>query len=362
MSETAPAITTRTLDLVLTGGLSALAMGLLLAWAVAFDGSLEFVNGDWIALLILVNAPHFMASYRLLYVSREQIVENRWSAIYVPLALLGVLGWAALGHHSQWIVSNLIFASSIYLAWHYTGQAWGMVSAFSRVMGIEFTNLERLCIRSGMRVLLALHVLFALSGRLPPKEWIAPGAYIQIYGTTFKIVVALAAVSLLAGAGAFFSARARGQSIPLRVVLPWLALYFWYPFWYYVPGGFIWVQLSHALQYLAFPMRVEINRFDPAQERSGVDQIKHAIVVYGGLVLCGAMVLHGPPLATYAFGEGWYSSNTARLLFTGFVSCIAIHHYFIDGAVWKLSNPKVRRELLSHLGSGRLSRELDLPS
>ena len=73
MSETAPAITTRTLDLVLTGGLSALAMGLLLAWAVAFDGSLEFVNGDWIALLILVNAPHFMASYRLLYVSREQI-------------------------------------------------------------------------------------------------------------------------------------------------------------------------------------------------------------------------------------------------------------------------------------------------
>ena len=38
-----------------------------------------------------------------------------------------------------------------------------------------------------------------------------------------------------------------------------------------------------------------------------------------------------------------------RLLFAAFTSCIAIHHYFIDGAVWKLSNPQVRRELFSHL-------------
>ena len=36
-------------------------------------------------------------------------------------------------------------------------------------------------------------------------------------------------------------------------------------------------------------------------------------------------------------------------LFQGFISCVAIHHYFVDGAVWKLSNPKVRGELLSHL-------------
>jgi hypothetical protein len=232
-----------------------------------------------------------------------------------------------------------------------------MVSSFSRIMGIEYTSLERICIRSGMRVLLVLHVLFALSGRLPPKNWIAPATYVQFYGTSFKCVVGLAALSLIAGAWAFFSAHSRGQSIPLRAILPWLALYFWYPFWYYVPGGFLWVQLSHALQYLAFPMRVEINRFDVMREkghevereRTSANRIQHVFLVYGTLVLCGSIVLHGPPLATQAFGEGWYSNDTARLLFAGFASCIAIHHYFIDGAVWKLSNPKVRRELLSHL-------------
>ena len=166
MADSSRAITTPALDLVLTGGLSILAMGLLLAWGFGFDGPVQFVAGDWITLMILVNATHFMASYRLLYVSRDQILGNRWSAIYVPLGLLAVFATAALGVEREWIVSNLIFGSSVYLAWHYTGQAWGMVSSFSRIMGVEYTATERLCIRSGMRSLLALHVLYAFYVRV----------------------------------------------------------------------------------------------------------------------------------------------------------------------------------------------------
>lgn len=356
MAERAPSITTPLLDLFTTGGLSIFAMGALLAWAFVSGDSLAFVDGDWLVFLILVNSPHFMASYRLLYVSRQEILENRWSAIYVPLMLLAILAWAAIGPARVFIVQNLILASSIYLAWHYTGQAWGMVSSFSRILGVDYTGRERLCIRSGMRALLALHVLFALSGRLPPVEWIAPATYARAYGVVFQIVCGLVGVSLFAGAWAYYSARSRGQRIPLRAILPWLALYFWYPFWYFVPGGFVWVQLSHAMQYLAFPMRVEVNRFARTRHRSLAQKRMRVAVVYTGLVLSGLFVLHGPPLAATAFGPGWYSNDTARMLFTGFAACVAIHHYFIDGAVWKLSNPKVRRELLSHLDSHRAPR------
>ena len=28
---------------------------------------------------------------------------------------------------------------------------------------------------------------------------------------------------------------------------------------------------------------------------------------------------------------------------------VNIHHYFVDGAIWKISNPKVRRDLFAHL-------------
>lgn len=349
VTERAPSITTPLVDLITTGGLSILAMGVLLVWALAFKGPVDFVDGDWIVLMILINSSHFTASYRLLYVSRQEILGNRWSAIFVPAMLLAILGWAAFGSAQAWIVRNLVLASSIYLAWHYTGQAWGMVSSFSRILGVEYNGIERVCIRSGMRVLLVLHVLFALSGRLPPADWIAPASYIEAYGIAFKIVLGLVCVSLLAGGWAFQSARSRGQHIPLRAVFPWLALYFWYPFWYFIPGGFLWVQLSHALQYLAFPLRVELNRYDRTESHTQAQRRIRLACVYIGLVVSGLVFLHGPPLAATAFGPGWYSSETIRTLFTGFVACVAIHHYFIDGAVWKLRNPKVRRELLSHL-------------
>lgn len=349
MAARTPSITTPTVDVVMTGGLSIAAMVAILAWSFATGRQADFVDGEWLVPMILLNATHFTVSYRLLYVSKEEILGNRWSAIYVPAALLFVLGLAVAGIERAWIVGNLVFASSVYLAWHYTGQAWGMVSAFSRILGLDYTTWERHCIRGGMRILLALHVLYALAGRLPPADWIEPERYVAIYHAAFQTIVVVAAASLLAGAGAFWSAGRRAGRLPFRVVFPWLALYVWYPFWYFVPGGFAWVQMSHALQYLAFPLRVEANRYEAKASPTPKQMKIHVALVYLALALAGAVFLHGPPLVAHAFGHGWYSTPTMQQLFQGFVSCVAIHHYFVDGAVWKLRNPKVRGELLSHL-------------
>lgn len=349
MTPRAPSITTPPFDVVMTGGLSLVAMGAILAWSFASGREPGFVDGDWLVPLILVNATHFMASYRLLYVSKAEILSHRWAAIYVPAGLLLVLALAGSGIERTWIVGNLVLVSSIYLAWHYTGQAWGMVSAFSRILGLDFTSTERRCIRGGMRILLVLHVLFAVYGRYPPASWIAPATFERLFFAVFYGVWGLAGASLLAGAWAFASARSRAGHLPLRVVFPWLALYVWYPFWYFVPGGFVWVQLSHALQYLAFPLRVEANRYAAKAETTSRQKAMHVALVYAALVVAGLVLLHGPPLAAHAFGHGWYSTPNAQELFRGFVACVAIHHYFVDGAIWKLSNPKVRGELLSHL-------------
>ncbi len=351
MSERAPAITTPTFDLLMTGSLSAFVMATLLAWHLGFGGNVDFVEGDWLIFMITVNSTHFMASYRLLYVSREEILGNRWSAIFVPAALVAIWGVAALDVARAEIIENLILVSSVYLAWHYTGQAWGMVSAFSRILGVRLSDRERLAIRSGMRILLALHVLFAFSGRLPPADWIAPATYVRAYGVVFQSVVGLAVASLFVGAWAFWSASRRGEGrVGLRIVAPWLALYVWYPFWYFVPGGFVWVQLSHALQYLAFPLRVEANRF--VLERGVTDLWavrRHILLVFAGLLVAAAITLHAPPLATLALGDGWWNTESVWNLFRAFAAIVAIHHYFVDGAIWKLSNPKVRGELLRHL-------------
>lgn len=351
-----PAITTAFWDAWLTGGLSILGMGAVLAWLLLFGGEVAFSDADWIALTILINSTHFLASYRLLYSSRAELTAHRWSTLYVPAALLAILVVAAASPQRDLVYAQLVFLSSIYLAWHYTGQAWGMISVASRLTGVDYTSRERAMIRFGLRTLLALHVLFALAGRLPPASWIEPSTYIQLYGRAFYGVCGLAIASLAVGGLAFLTARRRTGRLPARAILPWAALYLWYPFWYFVPGGFLFVQLAHALQYLAFPLRVEVNRYAEQAPRTARERRRQALVVYFGLVIAGALILNGAPLAARIFGEGWYSTADARAIFMAFTNCVAIHHYFVDGAIWKLRSPKVRHDLFSHLGETGIAR------
>lgn len=349
MKRPVPAITTPFWDAWLTGGVSILGMGAVLA-AMAFSGAeIAFADADWIALTILVNSTHFLASYRILYASRARIAEHRWSTIVVPTVLATILVVAAMRPERDAVYAQLVFLSSIYLAWHYTGQAWGMVAVASRLTGTEPTPRERFLIRFGMRTLLALHVLYALAGRYPPAAWIDPTRWVELYGRAFYGVCGLAVVSLGLGAFAFFGIFRRTGRLPMRIVLPWAALHLWYPFWYFVPGGFLFVQLAHALQYLAFPLRVEVNRFAERAPRTAAQKRRRAIVVYLGLVVAGASILNGAPLAARLFGEGWYSTPDARAVFMAFTNCVAIHHYFVDGAIWKLRDPKVRHALFRHL-------------
>lgn len=344
------AITTPFWDALLTGGLSLVGMAGVLFAVLVLGREVAFTEADWIALTILVNSTHFMASYRLLYSSRAEILAHRWSTIGVPALLLGTLVGAAFSPLRNTVYAWLVLLSSIYLAWHYTGQAWGMVSAFGQLEGIRFSARERQAIRFGLRSLLALHVLYALAGRLPPPEWVAPATWIRLYGHAFSGVCGLVALSLAAGAWGYFSAHRRHGRLPVRAVLPWAAIYLWYPFWYFVPGGFLFVQLAHALQYLAFPLRVEVNRHAQAAPRTPRERRLRALVAYLALVVAGATILNGAPLAARWLGEGWYSTPDARVIFMAFTNCVAIHHYFIDGAIWKLSNPKVRGELFWHVG------------
>ena len=345
-----PAIVTPFWDGVTVGGLSLVAMASALAYVYLLGGEFgTFDKFDWIVLSILINATHFMASYRLLYDSLDHVRNAPWAAIYVPLILIALLAYRMLGPGREVVADGILLVSSLYLGVHYTGQAWGMVSSFGHLSGVRFETKERWAIRSGLRVLLVLHVLIALGHRYPPADWMSRASYLQLYQLAFRSVCVLAAVTLVAGAMGFWSARRRGEGVPARAVLPWLSIYFWYPTWFLIPGGPLWVQLSHALQYLSFPLRVEANRFSARSDRS----VKlHLLFVYGGLVVAGIIFLKGPPLTSRILGPGWYSGEAMRDAFGTFVLLINIHHFFIDGAVWKLRNPEVRQQLFAHLDKG----------
>jgi hypothetical protein len=335
-----PSILSPTIDLLLAGGLS-----LLIFIPLLLSGRSDLViigagAQAWVATLI--NMPHFMASYRMVYRSREMIMRHKWASIYVPLILLAYIVialWEA--QSSPALVIVLISVASAYLAWHYTGQVWGMMASYSYLGGARFDDRERLLIRSGLRILIAWHVVWFLYTQLRDASMVRP-AYLLVSAGT--------AVAFLLGVVGLMRMRKRtGKLPPARALVAWLAIFVWYAVMARDPKAIFWIQIAHALQYLAFPIRVEMNRTRREPARSAGRFVLH-MALYGiGLLVVSYLVVQiVPGTAMGVVGDvfGEQPAKSAPILILMFIN---IHHYFTDGVIWKISNPEVRKELFAHV-------------
>src|SRR5262249_1521822 len=135
----------------------------------------------------------------------------------------------------------LVAVASAYLAWHYTGQVWGMMASYAYLAGTRFERVERLLIRTGLRILLAWHVSWFLYTQLQNRELVRP-LYVLISAGTV-VAFALGAVGIL------MVRRRIGRLPPARAIVAWLAIFVWYAAMARDPRALFWVQIAHALQY-----------------------------------------------------------------------------------------------------------------
>jgi hypothetical protein len=116
------------------------------------------------------------------------------------------------------------------------------------------------------------------------------------------------------------------------------------------PKAIFWIQIAHALQYLAFPIRVEINHTTaetPPNDKRGV--AAH-MVLYGALLLgISILVAQVVPLGAMSVVGRLYGEEPGKAAPILILLFINIHHYFTDGVIWKLRNPDVRKELFAHV-------------
>ncbi|HTL04651.1 MAG TPA: hypothetical protein VL241_02825 [Gemmatimonadales bacterium] len=346
-SDAAPAraaILSPLVDLLCVGGLSIVVIGALL---LSGQEQLGFATvGVLIWTQSLINYSHFMASYRIIYRDREMIRRHKWASIGVPAIMLALVVVALTVEPVSRLILLAFFAvGSSYLAWHYTGQVWGMMAAYSHLEGVRFAPLERLLIRTSLRILLAWHVSWFLNFWLSatPRVDLA-----ELAGSLYRLVTyaTLGAVALggLGLARMFFRL---GRLPPLRAIVAYVAIFLWYAaVWRWGLPGFFLVQLAHALQYLEFPARVELNR---ATRKAAARTLVH-MALYTAVLLVAAflviLAVPGPAMSLVANFLGATPNKAAAALVLYFIN---IHHYFTDGVVWKLSNPEVRRELFAHV-------------
>jgi len=332
-------IITPVVDMLCVGGLSLIVLVPLLASGTTEIGFVTVAALVWIQTLI--NTAHFMASYRIVYRDRDMIMKHKWASIGVPAIMLAFIA-LALATESTVLVVLFFAVSSGYLAWHYTGQVWGMMASYGHLGGLSFDKSERLLIRLSLRIMLVWHVTWFLHYAVRNPAVLEPvnAIYTVVSGAT---VIAFA-VGLIGLAKAW---RRTGKIPPSRALVAWLAIFVWYAAvarWG-IAGLFL-VQLAHAIQYLEFPARVELNR---ASVNKAALLGTHMLLYTAALLALSfavTVVVPGPAMSVVTDALGIARGSAAPVLILYFIN---IHHYFTDGVIWKLSNPDVRRELFAHV-------------
>lgn len=327
-------------DLLCVGGLSLLVFIPLL---LSGRTDLLFIGigaQAWVATMI--NMPHFMASYRIVYRSREMIMRHKWASLYVPaILLLYVMLALWQSQSSPFLVIILVSVASAYLAWHYTGQVWGMMASYAYLDGTSFVKAERFLVRTSLRILLVWHVTWFLYTQLRDPAAVRP-LYVLLSAGTL-VALGLGAVGLV------MMLRRTGKLPPSRALVAWIALFVWYAVMARDPKAIFWIQIAHALQYLAFPIRVEINRTSASPMQSSRRLARH-MALYGvgllGLSYLIGQVVPGTAMSVVGDVFGEEPGKVAPVLILMFIN---IHHYFTDGVIWKISNPEVRKELFAHV-------------
>jgi hypothetical protein len=218
-----------------------------------------------------------------------------------------------------------------------------MMASYAFLDGVRFETTERFLIRTSLRILLVWHVTWFLYTQLRNPSMVRPLYYLISAGTLAALV--------LGAVGLAKMRRRTGRLPPARALVAWLAIFVWYAVMARDPRAIFWIQIAHALQYLAFPIRVEINRSSAAPAQSSGRVAMHMAVYSAGLLAVSYVVAQIVPATAMSVVADVFGEEPGRVAPMLILMFINIHHYFTDGVIWHISNPEVRKELFAHVHS-----------
>ena len=349
-------------DLVLGCGIGSMAV-MMLHGALGGDVLAAWMPGA--LLILLFSLPHYGATLVRVY---EDGAERRKYRVFSVWATVIVACAFAAGLYSHLLGSLLLTLYLTWSPWHYTGQNYGIALMLAGRRGAVVTPLAKRFLHLSFITSFLLTVFAIHSGQ--PGASYAPVSYGD---TVFKLlpigiphawagvaIVVVGLVYLVAVLGAvLLMARASG----LRAIMPTLilmatqALWFTLPvpirYWelagegsvfrsLYTPYGFLWIAGYHAVQYLWITTYYATE--SEAAVRAQPSAWRRRLLFLGKATLMGYAVWTVPALvfAPGLLGQLPHESGLALMV----AAMVNIHHFILDGAVWKLRDGRVARVLL----------------
>ncbi|MBX3020365.1 MAG: hypothetical protein KF799_01710 [Bdellovibrionales bacterium] len=338
---------------MLLGGFSILVC--LAAWAfMDVTTPVHTVANLAVALAFVVNDPHFLVSYTLLYGDyRKRILTQRryfWAAVVVPICLVLAIG-VALYKANAALMAHIITGMYFLVGWHYVKQIFGCVIVTSVQRGIFYSAWQR------RLLLFNLTATWAMS-------WLGPHSQpenFDYYGIShysmnlppylMTVIFVLVGTSLVGVLGMQLHHYVQtGQKPAPPAVTAFVAIYAWYLPMSYHPGFGYLVPFFHSLQYLALVWQMKKNEVAALTSHMRDRELRTAWVkMFGGYALRAVVlgVLAFEVVPQFLDKQGWVASTSlgATPILVAVLLFINIHHYFIDNVIWRSDNETVRKYL-----------------
>ena len=307
-------------------------------------------------LAVVFNYPHFMATIYRAYHTREDFEKYKFFTLHITLLLAAT---AAVMHASPRLFPWVFTLYICWSPWHYTGQNYGLMMMFVRRSSASVTPNERQWLHAAFWAsYLMLLASFETGGSSDPLI-LSLGLPAKI---TLPVRVALGATF---AAFVFLGFRTLVKRTSLRAMAAPLVLAVTQFLWFVLPtllelhasyqipqtrysSGILAV--LHSAQYLWITSYYQ-QREARAEGQSGWRLATYFVTLIAGGI---ALFIPGPWVVSRIFH---YDFTTSFLIFTALVN---IHHFILDGALWKLRDSRIASLLIDR--GGKAAGAEDAPS
>jgi tetratricopeptide (TPR) repeat protein len=333
------------LDLIV--GCGAWSAPLLLLSYFSLASNVRMWSVAFYVLALFFNYPHYMATIYRAYHRAEDFQKYRIFTVHTTALIVLTL---LLSHFWMRLLPWIFTIYLTWSPWHYSGQNFGLFMMFSRRAGANPEKATRRALYGAFIVSYLILFLGFHTGASTDPLFISLG--IPAVVSRWEQIVLGSAFVMLSTFGLSRLARETGW----RKLVPSLTLFSTQFLWFLLPAAISLIRgleipqnryssgvlaVMHSAQYLWITSYYA--RREAAGGATGKTGRNWRPLAYFGVLVVGGIALFvpGPWLASRAFH---YDFTASFLIFTALVN---IHHFILDGAIWKLRDGKIASLLLN---------------
>lgn len=307
-------------------------------------------------MTFVINYPHFAATNYRLYHNQENIRQYPITALVIPWVILA----AMIGsfYSPQFIAVTFLMIFLYWSPYHFSGQTLGITLIYARRAGFFVGKWERFTLSnviysSFLYMTARGEAISAASDLILPPEYgieryrLGLPMWISNVILVWMIINAVGFVFLIAK-----WCQEQKRLLPPIVLLPLVTQLIWFIPGSYCKSFYLFVPMFHSLQYLLIAWSLQLKeKMDMQKITPSVGYVVKESVRWGTInLVLGVILFTAIPYGLHYVLKNVFELDYPYVFVLGImIAGVQVHHFFVDGVIWKLKKKTVSSPLMVNL-------------